>query len=284
MFLIFDIGGTKIRMASVDDGKTFSQPVVFTNPKNFERAMEMIGEKSKELIGKIKVEKVAGGAPGTFNKEKSALLRSPNLPDWIDRPLKKTLEEILEAPVLLENDTALVGLGEARAGAGQGSKIVVYVTVSTGVNGVRIVDGRIDENVYGFEMGHQIIDADGNLCPECLHPGTLENYISGTSVERRAGIKPYEIPQESPIWEELAEWLAIGLNNTVLHWSPNIIILGGSMIVGEPHIPISAVISHLKKINTAFPEIPEIKKAKLGDFGGLHGALFLIKHLSDSQN
>jgi glucokinase len=53
------------------------------------------------------------------------------------------------------------GLGEAVFGAGKGREIVVYMTISTGVGGARIVGGKIDASAMGFEPGHQIIDACG---------------------------------------------------------------------------------------------------------------------------
>ena len=63
----------------------------------------------------------------------------------------------------IANDTAVVGLGEAHRGAGIGYNIVTYITVSTGVGGTRIVDGRIDRRIYGFEPGHQTIDIDNSV-------------------------------------------------------------------------------------------------------------------------
>ena len=70
---------------------------------------------------------------------------------------------------------------------------------------------------------------------------TLENLVSGTAVEKRLGMKPYDIPQSDVIWDELAGYLAQGLRNTILYWSPEAIILGGSMIIGDPKIPLEAI-------------------------------------------
>ena len=68
----------------------------------------------------------------------------------------------------LANDSDLDGLGEATVGAGKGFNIVAYITVSTGIGGVRIVGGKIDVSTYGFEPGHQIIDADGSIYSEIV--------------------------------------------------------------------------------------------------------------------
>lgn len=88
--------------------------------------------------------------------------------------------------------------------------------------------------------------------------------------------KPYDIPQDDPMWDQYAHLLAYGLNNTILHWSPNVVVLGGAMIVGDPSIPIDATRAYLENILKVFPELPDIKKAELEDFGGLYGAMVYV--------
>ena len=178
------------------------------------------------------------------------------------------MRKIFHAPVFLENDAALAGLGEAVFGAGKGKKIVAYLTISTGVGGCRIVDGKIDENSQGFEPGHQIIFSDKNII-------TLENLVSGTAIEKKYGKKPYEI-FDVKIWNNVANNLAYGLHNVAVLWSPDIIILGGSMMK-KIGIPVERVKFHLSKILNIFPKPPLIKKSKLGDLAGLYGALAHLK-------
>ena len=84
-------------------------------------------------------------------------------------------------------------------------------------------------------------------------------------------MKPFEIHDDA-IWDKLAKFLAYGLNNTIVYWSPDIIVLGGSMMK-EVGIPVPAVRKHLSEILKIFPTIPQIEKAELADFGGLYGSL-----------
>lgn len=278
MFLLFDIGGTKMRIALSKDGESFGEPKVVPTPQNFEKGISAFQEIAKELTQGKKIEAVAGGIAGPLDEEKTMLLNSPNISGWIKKPLKQELEKIIDAPVSLQNDTALVGLGEVTYGAGKGSRIVVYITVSTGVGGSRFVDGKIDINAMGFEPGHQIINFEGDkaMCPGCKKQGHLEGYVSGTAVELKYGKKPYEI-EDPAIWDEIAKLLAIGLNNTIVHWSPDVVVLGGSMMIKEPGISLDRVQHHLKEVMTIFPEPPLLKKAELEDVGGLYGALALLK-------
>ncbi|MAZ40902.1 hypothetical protein CL654_02200 [bacterium] len=271
MYLLFDNGGTKTRVTYSKNGESFIDPVIFPTEKNFDTQLKTIKKVADELCGDKKLEAVVGGIAGPLNKEKSCLVNSPNLHSWIGLPIKEELEHLFDCPVFLENDSALVGLGEAVSGAGKGYDIVAYLTISTGVGGARIVNQRIDASAHGFEPGHQIIDFQGVECSHCKDKGHLEGYISGSAVEERYGKKPYDI-HDDEVWEKEAELLAIGLNNITVLWSPDVIVLGGSMMK-EVGIAVPHVEKHLKKIMKIFPNTPVLKKAKLNDIGGLYGAL-----------
>lgn len=270
MYILFDIGGTKMRVVATDKEKFIGEPVVVLTPKNFEEGIETL----KSIIGNLatgnQIEAIVGGIAGPLDLEKTKLIESPNLSGWVGHDIKQALSSAYNVPVSLENDAALVGLGEAHFGAGRGYPVVAYLTISTGVGGIRIVNGVIDYGSMGFEPGHQIIDPDNTLCPTC-EGNDLEAYVSGSAIEKRFGKKPYEIHDDA-VWDELAKFLAYGLHNTILHWSPDVVVLGGSMMK-EVGIPIEAVRKHLKEILHIFQEFPEIKRSELADFGGLYGAL-----------
>lgn len=264
-----------MRVVAADREKFLGLPVVVSTPKDFNEGLDTLKRIIDNLAQGLSSENrivtaIAGGIAGPLNSDNTMLVESPNLGGWVGHDLKNALHLAYKVPVELENDAALVGLGEAHFGAGRGKPIVAYLTVSTGVGGARIVNGRIDRASIGFEPGHQIIDPDNSLCPAC-EGNDLEAYVSGTAVEKRFGVKPYEI-HDDKVWDELAKFLAYGLNNTIVHWSPDIVVIGGSMMK-EVGIPIPAVRKHLSEIVKIFPTLPIIEKAELGDFGGLYGAL-----------
>lgn len=275
MFLIFDIGGTKMRLAISRDGKNFEEPKIFQTPKDFNEGMSLFEKTAMRLSNGGKIKAVAGGIAGPLDSKKEMLVNSPNLTGWVKKPLKKTIEKFFDAPIFIENDAAIVGLGEALVGAGRGYAIIAYITVSTGVGGARIVDGKIDRNAMGFEPGHQIIEINGPLCPTCGIPGHLEGYISGTAISKKYGKKPQEIA-DSRVWDEVAYYLAFGVHNSILHWSPDVVVLGGSMMKS---IPLDKVTENLHKILTIFPKAPTVKRAELGDKGGLYGALSMVQNI-----
>ncbi|MEX0919299.1 MAG: ROK family protein [Parcubacteria group bacterium] len=267
--LLFDIGGTKTRVATSDGSQILGDPIIFETPQDFQIGIETIKSAKERLIGTNSIQRAFGSVSGPFDEGHAKLVNSPNLPLWVNKPLKKALEEALEAPVRLENDASLAGLGEANFGAGRGHHIVAYLTVSTGIGGARIVDGQLDKSTFGFEPGYQII----NFQDEATFAVDI---LSGKSLEKKFHKKAREI-EDNSLWNELAEKLAYVVNNTIVFWSPDVVVLGGSMILGEPAIDVEETEKGLEKVMKIFPKYSKIKKAELGDLSGLYGALTLSK-------
>lgn len=275
-YVLFDIGGTKTRVAISDDLQTLAKVTSFKTPASFAEGVKKVAETIATLAEDKKVEAIAGGIRGLINEEKTGIHNDPVLSKWAGKSLVDELKKSYDVPVFLENDAAIAGLGEAVFGAGKGLEIIAYHTVSTGVGGAKIEDGDIDHTSNGFEPGHQILDIDRTILGDDVSP-TLENLVSGTAVEHRFGVKPYEIPQSDVLWNELAEYLAQGLRNTILYWSPDAIVLGGSMIIGDPKIEIDTIRKYTVEALDGFVPAPLITTAKLGDEAGLYGGMALLK-------
>jgi predicted NBD/HSP70 family sugar kinase len=279
MYILFDIGGTKTRIAGSRNGKVFTDPVIFKTPKKFQDGIRLFSDTAKKIAGKEKIVAAGGGFAGPLNAAKTSTINSPHLAGWVGKPLTNTLSRVMHAPVYIDNDTAIVGLGEAVAGAGQGYDIVAYLTISTGVNGARIVNKHIDANAFGFEIGHQFIAPPDyhatHSCVSCPISGHLEGFISGSALEKKYHKKPHDITDKK-IWSKTAQWLSFGLVNTAVYWSPHIIVLGGSMMK-KPGIDLAQVKKYFNSYLTIFPHKPRVVKAALGDIGGLYGGLALLK-------
>jgi len=276
MYVLFDIGGTKTRVAISEDLVHLKDTVSFPTKKAFSDGMTALLKAVKTLVPDGKVTAFAGGIRGLLSEDKTGIQNDVVISGWAGKSVVAEIKKHYDVPVYLENDTALAGLGEANFGAGKGLDIVVYHTVSTGVGGVKVEHGKLDEASIGFEPGHQVLDIDRTILGEDITP-TLENLVSGSGVEVRLGIKPYDIPQTDMIWDELAEYLAQGLRNTTLYWSPEVIVLGGSMIIGDPKIPLEAIRKYTVEVLDGFVECPFITTAVLGDEAGLYGAMSLLE-------
>ena len=268
MHILADIGGTNMRIAASRDLSVFGTPVIVHTPLQYAEGLTVFVETARNLAAGEKIDSIAVGIKGVLSTGKRIIVTAPQnvLRDWKDKPLADDIASALGATVELENDTALVGLGEAVSGAGRGVAIVVYITVSTGVNGVRIVDGAIDRG--DAEIGGQYLQVGDAL-------KSLEELISGAAISEKYGVHPKEIDKDSPLWEELSRLCAYGVHNAILHWSPDRVVLGGSMF-NEIGIPVQRVHAHVAEMLRKLPRTPEIVHSALGDIGGLWGALALL--------
>jgi predicted NBD/HSP70 family sugar kinase len=274
MHILFDLGKTKIRIAGSRDFESFIEPKIFDTPKDYDAAIELINKTAREISEGGEIEMVVGGIGGPLNREKDELVEGVNFPGWGGRTFRIDLSSALGAPVLLENDSALVGLGEAVYGAGRHSDIVAYVTVSTGLGGARIVKQKIDANSLGFEPGWQVLTLEDEGC-------YASDFLSGNAVAKEMGKKPRDIID--PIfWDKKAHMLAHFLNNIIVMWSPDVVVVGGSMMK-EIGISLPATEKYLRHILKIFDEIPPIKKAELADIGGLWGALRYLKDVKNNS-
>jgi predicted NBD/HSP70 family sugar kinase len=275
-YILFDIGGTKTRVGFSDDLEKLDKVESFKTPNNFKEGISKITEiVDKNISGKPKA--FAGGIRGFLEEEKTGIQNDSVLTKWAGESIVDALQKkYSKVPVFIENDAAVAGLGEAVFGAGKDLEIVAYHTISTGVGGAKIENGEIDLSSIGFEPGQQILDIDRTILGDEIVP-SLENLVSGTALAERFGIPAYEIPQEDVVWDELAEYLAQGLRNTIMYWSPDVIVLGGAMIVGDPAIDVDTIRKYTVESLDGFVESPHIVKASLGDEAGLYGGMAILK-------
>ena len=151
-----DLGGTQARVALVSGGtvirRTAERTEVAGGPsavlKQFERMIS-------DVCSRDEVARLSGAgisAPGPVDTESGTVLHIPTLPGWEDFPLRDFLASKLGLPVVLENDGIAAVYGEWKFGAGQGLRHLVFVTVSTGIGGGAVVDGRLLHGRRGARM------------------------------------------------------------------------------------------------------------------------------------
>lgn len=278
MYALVDIGGTKTRVALSADLLTFGEVKVFSTPSDFHEGVSEVVRVITELRGDTPLKAAAIGVAASPNAEKTELVSGgTNIKGWLRQPIKEQFENALGCKVFIENDAAMGGLAQVTYGPAQGRRIAAYITVSTGVGGCRFVDGRIDESATGFEPSWLIVDASKlNDTQNICGGGYLASYVSGACTEEHEGRKPVEITDEA-FWKEKAKWLAYGLHDICMLWSPEVIVLGGSMM-NKIGIPIPEVRLCLEDtIRGSIPVAPEIVPAVFGDEMGVHGAMAYLR-------
>ncbi len=188
-----DLGGTQIRTGVMRGATLLSRVGLLTgeNPAP-ERIMPRIYAAIQEALEKanVSIADVAGigiAAPGPLDSKTGVIFAPPNLPGWDHVPLRDIFTEQYHIPIFVENDANAAGLGEYMFGAGRDCHDMVYMTISTGIGGGVIIDGRIMEGASGTaaELGHMTIDWHGERC-NCGNIGCLEYIASGTGIARKA--------------------------------------------------------------------------------------------------
>jgi glucokinase len=104
-----------------------------------------------------------------------------NIPSWRDFPLRARLRDAFgEIGVLVHNDAVALAVGEHWTGTGRDARNLLALTVSTGVGGGLILDGRLYHGRSGNagHVGHLVVDPAGPDCV-CGGVGCLEAIASG---------------------------------------------------------------------------------------------------------
>jgi glucokinase len=266
-----------------------------------EMARRVIDEAGFDLS---QVQAIGIGCGGPLDPDRGVVINALNNPGWINVPLVERVRSALGPPTYLDNDANAAALGEHRFGAGRGIDNMVYLTISTGVGGGVILDGRLrhGENGNAGELGHIAVCYEGRRC-HCGGVGCLEAYVSGTSIGARAlealraGVPSTELadlaatgegrvtgeavveavrhgdPLARAVWDQTMEMLGAGVASIINAFNPRRVVLGGGVtragdLLFEPVRRIA-----LQRAIPALAEVVEITPAELGDRTGILGAV-----------
>lgn len=274
MFLSVDIGGTNTRIASSRDLKKIDQKKRYPTPDIYDEGLDRLVEAVEDITKGDMPKMITVAVPSPIDHIKGSMTRPPNLPKWKDHSIRQELEHMLHTKILLEHDAALAGLSESFEPGRKKYQVIAYITLSTGLGGVRIVNQKIDIKGSDFEPGHQILEQNGRFWPGCGQRGCFEALCSGKAFEITYGIKP-EFCEDYKIWEEHAELTSQGLVNTITLWAPDLLVIGGSLIKAGKKFTEPLIKFTQKKLQIF--ECPKIEISKLGDDNVLMGGLILQK-------
>ena len=304
-----DLGGTNIAVGVVDENyKIVGRGKVKTNAPR--PADEIFDDIAKAIFLAVEdagltmddISSVGIGTPGSVNKEEGTIEFSNNL-EFNNVPAKKMLEERVGKTCVFENDANAAALGEAYAGAGNGVKNLVAVTLGTGVGSGLIIGGKVlsGTNDAAGEMGHTTIVVDGEQC-NCGRKGCWERYASATALISQTKSKMLECP-DSKMWElcegsidnvsgrtafnamyagdeagkqvvdQYIKYVAIGITNIINTFQPDVICIGGGICNEGDNLlnPIREFVEKERYTKYAKKQT-KICRAVLGNDAGIIGA------------
>ncbi|MEC8538386.1 MAG: ROK family protein, partial [Pseudomonadota bacterium] len=186
-----DIGGTQVRVALFKDDRLQQRAALPTDVTGGPSGvMDQIDALIEQMVAKDDRKTITGiglSLAGPIDTESAVVTRIPTLPGWDGLPVAQALSERTGFPARVENDGIAATLGEWRYGAGRGVSNIVYLTVSTGIGGGAVVDGRLLHGRKGIagHLGHMRMAQEGPTCP-CGTVGCFEALASGSALTERA--------------------------------------------------------------------------------------------------
>jgi glucokinase len=214
-------------------------------------------------------------------------------------PLVGPLSKLVDSEqVFLHNDAVAGVIGE-RFHADRNPDDMAYVTISSGVGAGVAVDGHVLAGWDGnaAEVGHMVVDPQGQQTCGCGRDGHWEAYCSGENIPgyaralaAEAGGVESSLPlddadfsakhvfEQAPddefaarVVDRVGFWNAVGVTNIVQAYAPLVVSVGGAVALNNPEQVLDPIREHLEE--DVFNNVPEVRLTTLGDDVVLRGAL-----------
>jgi len=265
-----------------------------------DEVIQSTGASRGEILG------VGIGSPGPLDRSTGTVLETPNL-GWVNFPLRDLVSRAVGMPATLDNDANCATFGEWWLGAGRGSKVLVGLTLGTGIGGGLVLDGEIHHGVSDAagEFGHMTIDSMGRRC-NCGNYGCLEAYASGPNIAARAveGIRAgvesvlvdlvdgaLERITAATVYEgvvlgdayarevmnETAKFLGVGIANLVNALNPEAVVIAGGVTRAGDHLFVPLRKEVRRRAFRSAVDVCRILPAALPETAGVVGAAGVFK-------
>ncbi len=229
--LAVDIGGSKFTLAAFEAERMIRRE---SHATDAEGGRDWMLRQIEAIVAKWRAELtfeccgIGFGGPVNFADQSIAL--STHVGGWRDFRLGDWLRDVAGAPVVMDNDANVGALGEARHGAGVGQSPLFYMTLSTGIGGGVLVNGKVlrGADSWAGEIGHIQIEPEGPACL-CGSNGCLERMCCGLWLARDYGRPAKELLTEPEFVRRYVVHLARGLKTAVMLLNPARIVIGGGI-------------------------------------------------------
>ncbi|MEI7434200.1 MAG: ROK family protein [Methanomicrobiales archaeon] len=298
-----DLGATNIRVAKISGNGLIEKKISALTPV-FPETPEDITDVIIGMVRSVSDEKLGSDldgigicAAGPVNSHRGIVLNPPNIALSVI-PLVNPITKEFGIPVRLVNDCPAGALGEMYFGDGKGCRDFVYITISTGIGGGVVSNGKIllGRNGNAAEIGHFHVDTHYNAICGCGCTGHWEAYGSGRHIpdffsrwclENNTAITGEWAPSPSGIFEavrtghpglnnfldEFARINARGISDVIVAYDPSRIILDGSVIRNNSDLLLPLLNNYIDH----FLPLPEILISRLSGLAPLLGASIIAR-------
>ena len=243
--LAFDIGGTNIKYATMDEKfKITDKHTIATEAQK--GGQELVQKIISIIESYSDIDRVAISTAGQVDRDNGIVVYSTdNIPYYTGMMVKKLIENKTGIPTYVENDVNAFAVGEAKFGAAKGKTDFLALTYGTGIGGALYLDNKLYKGMgcSAGEFGHMVTHAGGKQCT-CGGEGCYECYASTRalleSVNKRnsTNLNAFEIfekenfekPEIRSVIDQWIDEMIIGLINIIYIFNPPLIVLGGGIM------------------------------------------------------
>ena len=273
-----DIGGTKLLVASAEQDGAIIRRVRQDTPVDLQEGISLLHQMIAEVAAGRPIAGIGAAIGGPMDWQ-TGIVSPLHQPLWNDVPLRQLMQHRWNCPFTVDVDTNVAALGEYFCG-GHDVPRLLYLTISTGMGGGFVVDGRIYRGAGGGhpEVAHQSVHSPFPRCQNvpcpCGSRNCLEALVSGNGIKAL-----YHKPAEALTaaeWAEVEHNLAEGLRNLAAILLPDLIVLGGGIACARGQQLIDSL-NHTLQERVRIVACPEIRLSKLGYDTALTGAIEISK-------
>jgi predicted NBD/HSP70 family sugar kinase len=223
MIIAVDTGGTKTLLTLFTNSGSVVKDFRFPTPAKQEDYLIELADQVAHFIKDVNPKQLRAlclASPGLI-EDNVIVWGGGNLP-WKNVQIARALRPVLPlgTPVFAENDANLGALGEARM-LKQKPRMVLYVTVSTGIGAGVVTDGILNPYLLSSEAGHMQLEYDGRI-------RRWETFASGKAITKMYGKMAKDITSKRA-WKHIADRISRGFLALIPMLQPDIIIIGGSI-------------------------------------------------------
>lgn len=281
--LAFDVGGTKIYYAVIDENGNFVTEVEKqSTPRDLEKIKEIFLSVIKKYDSEI--DAIAFSTAGACNNDHTGILGSTG--NMVEGYSKFDFQSLSTKPVYVENDANCAAWAEHINGASKGMPNSIMLTLGTGVGGGIILNDKLYKGKSGAagEM-HFKLRTDRHRPCTCGSYDCYEAYTSGTGLKKTAeemlnnpDVTTYDVidglnagdEKMKAIFDKWQDDISQGCIGLANIFDPDCIVFSGSM---AQFIDVE----YLEKATNAeiITQPTKILKATTGNYAGMIGAALL---------
>ncbi len=286
-----DLGGSHIGIGIVnEEGKIIEKSETDIDMSFTANFIEnYILNEVKKILEKYEIEAIGVASPGTPKNGKITAMVNLGIKEL---DITSILKKVFSGLIQVRNDAKCAGIAEKTYGSLKQYQDAVFLCLGTGIGGSCFMQGKAlsPNRNPGFEIGHMIIQKDGNLC-NCGKKGCFETYCSmkklknqlieamglekNTQAKELLNILKQRQNEEKVqlILKQYIQNLNIGLSNITDILEPEAICLGGGFVYFEDVLYKILVEEYYRKRYVFNSQnMPELKLATLGNDAGIIGA------------